>query len=292
MNVLLIGGSGQLGREIASRWTNDSIVAPSHRELDVGEWDRATAWLDKTGPDIVVNCAAFLNVDLCERESAEAFRINAIAVDKWAEACAAAGIVFLTISTDYVFDGETDQPYTEDDCDRPISAYGASKRAGESLVLRRAMNAFVVRTCGVYGVFASQSKGTFIDRVITQARAGEPIRIVNDVVASPTYARHLAEALRPLVDTKRYGLYHACNVGPVSWYDFARRTLELAGIDHPIEPISGRDYKAAARRPAYSALANTRLDGLGIRMPKWGDGIAAYLRDKALLRKTGSPPLR
>ena len=292
MNVLLIGGSGQLGREIASRWRNDSIAAPSHADLDLAESGRAQTWIEKTRPNIVVNCAAFHNVDVCEAQPAEAFRINALAVDQWAQACTDAGVAFVTISTDYVFDGDTDQPYTEDDCDRPISVYGTSKRAGESLVMRRAMNAFIVRTCGVYGTFASQSKGTFIDRIINQARAGEKIRVVSDVIASPTYAGHLAETLRRLVETKEYGLYHACNVGPVSWYAFATRALELAGIDYPIEPISASEWKAPARRPRYSALANTRLENLGIRMPAWDDGIAAYLSDKNALRKTGSPPLR
>ncbi len=281
MNVLLLGGSGQLGREILARWKEDAITAPSHADLDLGAWDRSQMWIEKIRPDIIVNCAAFHNVDLCETQASEAFRINAIAVDKWAEACVPAGIDFLTISTDYVFDGETNQPYTEDDCDRPISVYGASKRAGESLVLRRDMKAFIVRTCGVYGIFASQSKGTFIDRIIKQARAGEVIRVVNDVVASPTYAGHLAQALRKLVDTRKYGLYHACNVGPVSWYDFAVKALELAGIEYPIESISAREWKAAARRPVYSALANARLDLLGIRLPPWDAGIASYLSDKA-----------
>ncbi len=292
MKVLLIGGSGQLGCEIRSRWKSDVIVAPSHDELDVADGEAAPRWIANVGADIVVNCAAFHNVDRCESEVQEAFGINAIAVDRWARACAGAGAAFLTISTDYVFDGESDQPYTEEDCDRPISVYGASKRAGESLVLRRRMNAFIVRTCGVYGLSASQSKGTFIDRIISQARAGDDIRVVDDVVGSPTYAGHLAEALRVLVDTKRYGLYHACNVGPVSWFAFATRALEFAGIDRPIEPISGRDWRAPARRPAFSALANTRLERLGIRMPSWDEGIAAYLRDKGILRKTGSPPVR
>jgi len=103
---------------------------------------------------------------------------------------------------------------------------------------------------------------------------------VNDVVASPTYAGDLAVALRAIVDSKRFGLVHACNVGPVSWYDFASKALELAGIDHPIQPIAGAEWKAAARRPAFSALGNGVLESLGISMPAWSEGIAAYLRDK------------
>ena len=112
-----------------------------------------------------------------------------------------------------MFDGHTTRPYAEDDCPRPLSAYGASKLAGEQLVLRRAMKAFVVRTCGVYGVHASKSKGTFIDRIVLQARSGEQPRVVRDVVVSPTYAGDLAIALRAFVDTSEYGLYHACNKG-------------------------------------------------------------------------------
>ena len=284
MNVLLLGGSGQLGREISSRWAGDRVVAPSHAEIDIDETSEAPGWIEQSNAEIVVNCAAFHNVDVCESNAETAFRTNALAVDGWAKACADAGVAFLTISTDYVFDGDTERPYTEEDCDQPISVYGASKRAGESLVLRRAMKAFVVRTCGVYGIFASQSKGTFIDRVIKQARAGETIRVVSDVIASPTYAGHLAEALRKLVETRAYGLYHACNVGPVSWFDFASKALELAGIEHPIDPISTNQWKAPARRPAYSALANTRLEQLGVTMPSWHEGIAAYLRDKSSCR--------
>lgn len=282
MKVLLIGGSGQLGRELQGRWTLDAVSAPSHEEADIRDTARVVDLLDRQQPDIVVNCAAFHNVDVCESEPANAMAVNALAVDALVAACAERGVDFMTISTDYVFDGEATRPYTEDDCPRPISAYGVSKLAGELLVARRRGKAYVVRTCGVYGLHASRSKGTFVDRVIAQARAGEPIRVVNDVVASPTYAGHLALALRALVETRAYGLYHAANVGPVSWYDFAAKALELAGIAHPIEPISASAWKAAARRPAYSALANAKLERLGIRLPRWDEGVAAYIQDKGL----------
>lgn len=279
MKVLLLGGSGQLGSEIRARWSGDEIIAPSHGELDIEEtFDLALA-LDAESPDLVVNCAAFHNVDACESQPGRAFAVNALAVDGIAALCAVRDVAFLTVSTDYVFNGRAAQPYTEHDCPSPISAYGASKLAGEHLVLRRGMNAFVVRTCGVYGVRASRSKGTFIDRVIGQARSGETPRVVRDVVVSPTYAGDLAIALRELVRSNAYGLYHACNMGPVTWYDFASAALELAGIAQPIEPIEASQWKAPARRPAYSALANAKLAALGITLPTWREGIAAYLRD-------------
>jgi dTDP-4-dehydrorhamnose reductase len=279
VKVLLVGGSGQLGSEIQSRWTNDQIVAPPHEDVDLSCNSPLERAIDAERPDILVNCAAFHNVDVCETQPERAFAINALAVDRVAAACSLRGIAFMTISTDYVFDGTASLQYTEEDCPRPISAYGASKLAGEQLVLRREMKAYVVRTCGVYGVHASKSKGTFIDRVITQARSGQTPRVVSDVIASPTYAGHLAIALREIVASDAYGLYHACNVGPVSWYEFARAALELAGISHVIEPISASQWKAPARRPAFSALANDKLGRLGIVMPSWREGLAAYLHD-------------
>jgi dTDP-4-dehydrorhamnose reductase len=283
VNVLLIGGSGQLGSEIRARWTRDRIVAPLHAQLDLADAASIERALDDAAPELVVNCAAFHNVDICEAQPERAFEINALAVDRAAAMCAQRGIAFMTISTDYVFDGRSERAYTEDDCARPISAYGASKLAGEQLVLRRESKAYVVRTCGVYGLFASPGKGyTFIDRIIAQARAGEVVRVVSDVVASPTYAGHLALALRALAASGAYGLYHACNAGQVSWYDFARTALELAKIVHPIEPISATQWTAPARRPAFSALASPKLERLGIALPSWREGIAAYLRDKSI----------
>jgi len=280
MKVLLVGGSGQLGSEIRARWSGDDVVAPAHDELELEDGAALEALVARERPELLVNCAAFHNVDLCESQPERAFAINALAVDRAASLCAAHDVAFLTISTDYVFDGNASAPYREEDCPRPISAYGASKLACEQLVLRRAMKAFVVRTCGVYGRHASRSKGTFIDRIITQGRSGERLRVVNDVIASPTYAGHLAIALRAIVASRAYGLYHACNVGPVSWYDFARAALELAGIAQPIEPISAAQWKAPARRPAFSALENAKLEQLDIAMPSWREGIAAYLGDK------------
>jgi dTDP-4-dehydrorhamnose reductase len=278
--VLLLGGGGQLGSEIRREW-NARIDSPTHSEADIADGDSVSRALE-SGYDLVVNCAAFHNVDACEAQPESAFRYNAIAVDGLGALCAERDVAFLTISTDYVFDGETDRPYTERDVPRPIQTYGVSKLAGELLVQRRESKAFIVRTCGIYGVQTSSTKGyTFIDRVLSQLRSGEQSRVVSDVIASPTYARHLAQALWKLVETKAYGLYHAVNPGPVSWCDFASEAARQAGIERKIEPISAASWKAPARRPRYSALANEGLEQLGIMLPDWREGIAAYLKDKA-----------
>lgn len=283
--VLIFGGSGQLGGEIRKHWTGIDIVAPSHGDVDITDAASVAEAIERHHPQAVVNCAAFHNVERCETEPEKAFAANALAVNAMAEACAKHGIVFTTISTDYVFDGELGRPYTEADRPRPISAYGVSKYTGELLTLRLESPAYVVRTCGVYATRASASKGhTFIDRIIAQARAGEPVRVVSDQTVSPTYAPHLARGLLQLLQSGApYGLYHMVNEGAVTWYDYAAQALRVAGIEHPIEPLSHKQWASRVRRPAFSALENAKLHEIGITMPSWRDGIASYIGDRSSL---------
>ncbi|HZV77343.1 MAG TPA: dTDP-4-dehydrorhamnose reductase [Candidatus Babeliales bacterium] len=276
--VLLIGGAGQLGTAIRERWRECEIVAPSRAELDLADGPGLRAALERFAPQVFVNAAAFHDVDACEHEPDRAFAINAAAVGTAARHARDCGAVFVTISTDYVFDGEASAAYAEDCPPHPISVYGVSKLAGEYLVEALRMQAFVVRTCGVYGrTTLGRARASFIDRVLSQRGGEPPLRIVTDVVASPTFAGHLAEALAKLIETRAYGLYHAANVGPVSWYDFAREAVAQAGSGAAVEPILARERKTAAARPRFSALRNGKLESLGIAMPSWRDGISAYL---------------
>ena len=280
--VLLLGASGQLGGEIRRTWTGMDLVTPSHAQLDITDPQAVRQAIASHAPDAVVNCAAFHNVERCEEEPQSAFAANALAVNAMAEACAGQGALFVTISTDYVFDGELGRPYTEADEPHPLSAYAISKYAGELLTLRLQSAAYVVRTCGVYATRASTSKGhTFIDRIIAQARAGEPVRIVRDQTVSPTYAPHLAQGLLQLLRSNAaYGVYHMVNEGAVTWYDYAREALRIARIDHPVEPVSYKDWPSRVRRPAFSALENAKLHAIGISLPSWREGVEAYLRDR------------
>jgi dTDP-4-dehydrorhamnose reductase len=288
MRILLLGGSGQLGTEIRRRWIEHDISAPSSSEVDVQNEDALIAAFNAVHFDAVINCTAFHHVDNCESVPERAFSINTIAVDRLARLCHKRDYTFMTISTDYVFDGEARtknaqhrKPYIEEDIPHPMSTYGISKFAGELLVDRLQMKAFVVRTCGLYGTTISSSKGyTFIDRIISQALAREPLRIVNDIVSSPTFAGHLADALNALLATAAYGLYHAANEGAVSWHAFAVETLQQAGIDHDVEAISSAARNMPARRPAFSALSNEKINMLGIAMPSWKDGIRDYLAQR------------
>ncbi|HET6275263.1 MAG TPA: dTDP-4-dehydrorhamnose reductase [Candidatus Cybelea sp.] len=277
--VLLIGGSGQLGMAIRETWSDCAIVAPPHAQLDLADASAVRGAIETFRPDVLVNAAAFHDVDRCEDEPERAFAINAQAVGAAAERARDCGAVFVTISTDYVFDGETSTPYAEDCETGPISVYGASKLAGERLVASLHSRAFVVRTCGLYGpTTVPRERPSFVERVLSQPHAGAPLRVVNDVVASPTYAGDLARALRRLIETDSYGLYHAAGAGPVTWYEFALEAIRQAGSAVRVEPIPASERQARAARPRFSALENAKLGRLGIAMPSWSDGIRSYLQ--------------
>lgn len=284
-SVLLFGGSGQLGSEIQRRCTGARISSPSHAEVEINDPASVERALKSVKPDVLINCAAFHNVERCEVEPAQAFAANAVAVTGMAQRCAELGVTFVTFSTDYVFDGTLGRAYEEGDVPHPLSVYAASKYAGELLVERLRSNAYVVRTCGVYGTRFSSTKGyTFLDRVITQARAGEQLRVVRDQTVSPTYAGDLATAVLQLLESGAPpGVYHAVNEGPVTWFDFASEALRQAGIDRSIEPISYKNWNSRVHRPEFSALKNAKLRSLGIEMPGWRQGIGNYLRDKISL---------
>jgi dTDP-4-dehydrorhamnose reductase len=276
--LLLFGGSGQLGTAIAASWSDFEVVAPAHQELAIENTLRLRETIAHTRPDVVVNAAAFHDVDRCELEPDRAFEVNARAAGDAARAAADHDAVFVTISTDYVFDGRKGAPYTEADTPNPLSVYGASRLAGERLVEASGARAFMVRTCGLYGRSRARApRLTFVERIVRQAAGGTPVRVVADVIASPTYAGDLADALRALIETEAYGLFHAAGAGAVSWYDFARAALAQAGVDAPIEPIAADRWKAGAARPRYSALENAKLRQIGIAMRSWRDGLAAYL---------------
>lgn len=275
--VLLIGGTGQFGTAIRQRWSDCEIVAPSRAEVDIRESAQVRHAIERVRPDVLINAAAFADVDRCEDEPEPAFAINALAVGAVARHARDYGAVFVTISTDYVFDGETAAPYAEVDAPHPLSVYGVSKLAGEYLVECAGSRAFVVRTCGLYGPATARRRQPFVERVLSHGTQDPPLRVVSDVVASPTFAGDLADAVGRLIETESYGLYHAVDAGPVSWYDFACEAIRQAGVDVTIEPIPAARWKSRAARPRFSALENAKLGRLGIAMPSWRDGIAAYL---------------
>jgi dTDP-4-dehydrorhamnose reductase len=278
--IAIVGGSGQLGSALREVFAGRDVVAPARSELDFGDHGAVARFLDTAQPAVLVNCSAFHHVDTCEREPAPAFAMNALAVDAAAKACAGRGVAFATVSTDYVFDGTAARGYREDDAPNPRTAYGASKLAGELLTRRHGSRHFVIRTSAVFGTVGTSNKGyTLIEKVLQQAERGEPTRMVADMVFSPSYAPHLARAMRDLIDRDAFGTHHVTNAGACSWFEFVRTAFAKSGLAAaPLEPVTYASLNNPTRRPMYSPLENTTFAGAGIApLPPWADALDAFL---------------
>ena len=284
--IVIVGAGGQLGTDLMSALADYRPIAANRAAYDLGNHDSMRALVARFRPSLVVNTAAYHNVEHCEIYPDRALAINATAVDALAAVCALAGTAFAHVSTDYVFDGRIDRPYREDDGVNPISAYGVSKAAGEQLVRRHGGRHFIFRTSGLYGRAGSSTKGyTFVERVLGQAERGEPIRVVNDMTFSPSYTKDVAATMRAIFGKGTFGTYHITNAGHCTWFEFATEALRLAGLQSSdFEPVSYRSFDQYIGRPAFSALELGALAREGIALPPdWKAGLAAYIDER---RKT------
>lgn len=284
VRVLVVGASGQLGRELVRLLPRDAVSAPGHDALDLSLPASLDATIVAARPDLVVNFAADNRVDAAEADPSNAQAVNADAVGRLAHAATAAGAFFVHTSTDYVFDGRARAPYPEDAEPNPLGVYARSKLDGERLCAAHAPRHAIVRVAGLYAEGGSRGKGgSFIDRVLGQARRGEALRVVGDQVTAPTWARDVAETLvrlfpRWLGGDAPPGIYHVTNAGECSWYEFARAAVDLAGITASVTPVPSTTFPTTAPRPAYSILANSRLAALGEPpLRHWRAALAAYL---------------
>jgi len=282
--IAIVGASGQLGSALVETFAGRELVTPAHAELAFEDQTAIARFLDEQRPDVLVNCSAFHHVDICEREPERAFAINALAVDAAARACAERGIAFATVSTDYVFDGTLGRAYREDDAAKPRTAYGASKLAGELLARRLGPRHYIVRTSGVFGAAGTSNKGyTLIEKVLQQAERGEPTRMVADMIFSPSYAPHVARAMRDLIDANAYGTHHVTNAGACSWFEFVQCAFRKAGFANArLEPITYASFGNPTQRPMYSPLENTTFAAAGIApLPAWEDALDDFLAARA-----------
>src|SRR5947199_4470164 len=233
---------------------------------------------------VILNTTAFYRVDDCENQPDLAFQVNALAVLNLVRIANDSDAVLLHISTDYVFDGNTREPYMESSQPSPLSVYATSKLSGEFLVRAAAKKYFLVRTCGLYGIAGSQGKGgNFVGTMIARAKGHESIRVVNDQMVTPTYTVDLAHQIARILPTTYYGLYHMTNEGCCTWYEFAQAIFDISGIDADLSPTTSELYKTPAIRPRYSVLENARLKQLGLNeMRHWRDALRAYLKEKSL----------
>jgi dTDP-4-dehydrorhamnose reductase len=281
--IVLIGGAGQLGTALQAALADRTVVVPARAAFDVIGGDIA-ALLAAERPDAVINCAAYTNVDAAEREPDAALAVNALAVDRLARACAAETVAFMTISSDYVFSGTAGRAYREDDPTDPRTAYGIAKLAGELFARRSGARHYVVRTSALFGSIASGKGYTLIDKVLAQAERGEPTRMVDDMTFSPSYAPHVAQAIRALLDAQAFGTHHVTNAGACTWYDFVRTAFAKAGLTAaPLERTSYAAFGNPVQRPMYSPLENTTFARLGIAaLPSWEAALDEYLAVRRL----------
>jgi dTDP-4-dehydrorhamnose reductase len=260
MKVLITGAAGQVGRAMVQLCTTagDDVVAAGRATLDVADRDAVLAAVSTLRPDVVVNPAAYTDVDGCERDPDRAYAANTLAVRHLAEACRRAGSHLVHISTDYVFDGRKGAPYVEWDDTGPLSVYARSKLAGEH---EAGPDATVVRTAWVF----SRGPGNFVRLVLDRAESGAPLRFIEDQLGTPTLADDLAVVLRRLAAARMPGLFHATNGGETTRYEQARQVLAAAGMDRDrVEPITSDQLPWVAARPAATVLDNAALRLSGV----------------------------
>jgi dTDP-4-dehydrorhamnose reductase len=276
--VLITGAGGLLGRSAVAHFSQHScnVTAVTRADLDIGNRAAVLAVFDSTRPDLVINCAAATDVDRCEREPEWAFKSNEEGPLNLARACLKAGAALVHVSTDYVFDGEKDGLYTQDDRPNPQSVYARSKLAGELAVTAELNRAYIVRSSWVFG----KGGKNFGSRVVELARSGARLKGVTDQISIPTYAPDLASRICEITRKGSYGLYHVTNTGPATWMQFARMALDLAGLDEiQIAQVTRAELGQPAARPRNSAMRCLLSERLGLApLRTWEEALKEFIR--------------
>src|SRR5436305_4715368 len=276
MKLLVTGAAGMLGGDVALAAGNagHDVVGYGRAELDVTNAEMVARRFDLERPDVVINCAAWTDVDGAETAEEAAFAINGKGAGNVAAAAGAIEARILHVSTDYVFDGSKAAPYVESDQPAPLSAYGRTKLAGEEAVAAANKRHFIVRSAGLYGLGGRN----FVDTMLRLAETQNEVTVVRDQIGSPTYTWHLAYGIVRLIEGIEYGIHHMAAAGQCSWYEFAREIFEQAKVECKVLSITSEEFGAAAPRPAFSALVSQREHA--IRLPSWQDGLAGYLAQR------------
>ena len=289
MKILITGANGQLGSELISVLKNKSseigsidklyckcdIIATDSNALDISSEQNIACVFEKLQPDIVINCAAFTNVDACETNIELAMKVNAMGASYLAKACKNINAKLVHISTDYVFSGNSSVPYCEWDICAPCGIYGKSKLLGEKYVRAQADNFFIIRTSWLYGY----NGNNFVKTILSLAKEKEQIKVVNDQVGTPTNTNDLAYHILKIACTENYGIYHCSGNGTqASWFDFASLIVKYAGLNCQVEPCSTQEISRSAKRPKYSVLDNLMLRcTVGDEMRPWQEALWSYI---------------
>jgi dTDP-4-dehydrorhamnose reductase len=275
LKILVTGAGGQLGKsikDIAAFCPGFEFIFLSKQDMPVEQKAKTEAVFDAVRPQFCINCAAYTAVDKAESEKENAFLINAEGVKILADACMVYQSKFLHISTDYVFNGQSSVPYKEETKVDPVNVYGASKARGEALSIAHNAETIIVRTSWVYSAHGSN----FVKTMMRLMKEKKELNIVNDQVGSPTYANDLARAIVQIINSKLWlpGIYHYCNEGNISWYDFAVAIKEMIGADCTLHPVPATAYPTPAKRPAFSLLDTSKIrETYGLNIPSWKQSL-------------------
>ena len=281
MKLAVIGANGQLGTDLLEVLSKEhDVVGLNHSDIEITEIDSVKNALSIIKPAIVLNTAAYHIVPEAEKFPAKAFQINGIGTMNLAKVCQDLDTRLVHYSTDYVFDGKKQKPYTEDDRPNPLSVYANTKLSGEYFALNYCDRSYVIRVSGIYGKVPCRAKGgNFITTMIKLANEKPEVRVVNDEILTPTPTYHIAKNTAALIGKDAFGLYHMSCEGEVSWYEFAKVIWETLQLKTPLYPASVKDFPLVVKRPFYSVLENKNLNKLGINeMPEWKEALIQFLK--------------
>ncbi len=276
MKLLIIGHKGMLGSALSEILKDNELLLWDLPEVDITQETIIDKMVEEN-PEIVINASGYTDVDGCESHKKDAKAVNSTGVQYIAEGCERLNTPMIHFSTDYVFKGDRKEGYKENDKIDPINFYGKSKAEGEKNLQKATEAHFLIRTASLYG----PNGINFVDKMIKKAEAGGTIQVVNDQFSSPTYTFDLARTISEMINIQpEYGIYHLVNEGRVSWYDFAKKIFELCNKKVNLEPVSSKQYKTPAKRPASSNLINTRFK----KLRSWDEALKDYLKLKGLIK--------
>jgi dTDP-4-dehydrorhamnose reductase len=278
MIVLVTGVNGQLGHDVVKELTKKGHEAhgTDRNTLDITNEADVHSYVGKVKPDAIIHCAAYTNVDQAETDRDSAYQVNALGTKYLAQAAKEMKAKMVLVSTDYVFNGSATEPYEVDQPTEPLGVYGETKLAGEQFLANSLEQYFIVRTAWVYGI----NGHNFVKTMLRLGEERGEVGVVHDQVGSPTYTVDLAALLVELIETEKYGVYHATNSGVCSWYDFAVEIFKQAGLNVNVNPLTSEQYPRPAARPKYSVLSKKKMEAQGFTaLRDWKEALSAYLSE-------------
>ncbi len=278
MRVFVTGVKGQLGYDVMNELEKQGLegIGVDIDEMDITDADQVNKVIKEAAPDAVIHCAAYTAVDAAEDNEEICRKVNAQGTENIAKVCEELDIKMMYISTDYVFNGQGERPWEPDDEREPLNVYGQTKYEGELAIEEHVKKFFTVRIAWVFGVNGKN----FIKTMLNLGKTHDHLTVVNDQTGSPTYTYDLARLLVDMIQTDKYGRYHATNEGLCTWYEFACEIFKQAGMDVSVAPVSSEEYPAKAKRPSNSRMDKSKLTANGFQpLPTWQDALSRYLKE-------------